>query len=408
MTETSELTRVPVFAGLPDDQVLWFIDQTTELRLQPNDIFMREDGPADAMFVVLEGMLQGKGDIGGDAVAVPMDAGTVTGMLPFSRMTKWTLTGTAITFSRLLRFPSAQFPELVQKLPLLAQRLVGVMSDRIREATRIEQQRDRLASLGKLSAGLAHELNNPASAAKRAASQLRDILKKIRDASLELGRRDLTSAQKSEIEKLEASFTQKDIVPADALTISDLEEQIDSLLRSHGQNDLWQLAADLARKNVKPEALESLFATLDADTARAALVRIAASVEVTTLLDELENSTSRISDLVGAIKEYTYMDQNPLQNVDVVRSLETTLTILNHKLKRGVAVERDYQRVPLLVNSFGSELNQVWTNIIDNAIDAMHGKGELRVRTYRDDGCVVVEIGDNGPGISREAQPHSC
>jgi signal transduction histidine kinase len=291
-------------------------------------------------------------------------------------------------------------------MPELTTRLVGLMSDRIREATRFEQQRDRLASLGKLSAGLAHELNNPASAAKRATSQLRHILKKIRDASADLGRRDLTSAQKSEIEKLEASFTQQDVVPPDALTIIDLEDQIDSLLRSHGQNDLWQLAAGLARRNVKPEVLESLFGSLDADTARAALVRIAASVEVASLLHEIESSTSRISDLVGAIKEYTYMDQAAVQNVDIVRSLETTLTILNHKLKQGVAVQRDYQRVPLLVNSFGSELNQVWTNIIDNAIDAMGGKGELRVRTYREDACVVVEIGDNGPGISPEIKPH--
>src|SRR5438128_11855851 len=156
--------------------------------------------------------------------------------------------------ARILRFPSAPSPQLVQKMPELATRLVGLMSDRIRETTRFEQQRDRLASLGKLSAGLAHELNNPASAAKRATSQLRDILKKIKDASHELGKRELTSAQKSEIEKLEASFTQQDVVPPDALTISDLEDQIDSLLRSHGQNDLWQLAAGLARRNIKPEA----------------------------------------------------------------------------------------------------------------------------------------------------------
>ena len=170
---------------------------------------------------------------------------------------------------------------------------------------------------------------------------------------------------------------------------------------------MWQLAAALARRNIKPEVLESLFANLDADTARAALVRIAASAEVASLLHEIESSTSRISDLVGAIKEYTHMDQAPVQNVDIVKSLETTLTILNHKLKQGVVVQRDYLRVPLLVNSFGSELNQVWTNIIDNAIDAMHGKGELRVRTYRDDGCVVVEIGDNGPGISPRCSPTS-
>jgi len=330
----------------------------------------------------------------------------VTGVLPFSRMKQFTVAARAVTDVRVLRFPSSLFPELVQKMPELTQRLVGLMSDRIRETTRREQQRDRLASLGKLSAGLAHELNNPASAAKRATSQLRDALKRIKDASHQLGSRDLTAAQKSEIEKLEASFVQRDEIPLDALSISDLEDQIDSLLRSHGQSDLWQMAADLARRNVRPEALESLFANLDADTARAALVRIAASLEVAALLNEIESGTSRISELVRAIKEYTYMDQAAVQNVDIVKSLENTLTILNHKLKHGVTVKRDYERVPLLVNSFGSELNQVWTNLIDNAIDAMGGRGELQVRTRREDDNVVVEINDNGPGIKPEAQPH--
>src|SRR4029079_15101295 len=212
-----------------------------------------------------------------------------------------------------------------------------------------ERQRDRLAGLGKLSAGLAHELNNPASAAKRAASQLREVLHRIEDASHELGRRDLSPAQKAEVEKLQVSITFKDAPPPDALTISDLEDQIDSLLRSHGQNDLWQLAADSTRRNVRTETLESVFASLDPDTARAALVRIAASVEIANLLNEIESSTSRISDLVRAIKEYTYMDQSPVQNVDVVKSLETTLTILNHKLKRGVTIQRAYQPVPFLV-----------------------------------------------------------
>src|SRR5271167_4046326 len=406
MVDKAELLRVPEFADLPEDQITWFLSQSEELHLKAGDIYSRQGDPADAMFVILEGQLQGRGELGGETFVFNLEAGAVTGLLPFSRMKQFTVSGRAVTDSRALRFPASRFPDLVQKMPELTKRLVGLMSDRIRETTRLEQQRDRLASLGKLSAGLAHELNNPASAAKRAASQLRDTLKKIRDASLELGKRDLTSAQKAEIEKLEASFTQQDVVPPDALTISDLEDQIDSLLRSHGQNDLWMLAAGLARRNIKPEVVESLFANLEGDTARAALVRIAASVEIASLLNEIESSTSRIADLVGAIKEYTHMDQAPVQNVDVVKSLETTLTILNHKLKQGVVVQRDYQSVPLLVNSFGSELNQVWTNIIDNAIDAMHGKGELRVRTYRDDDCVVVEIGDNGPGIPDEVLPH--
>ncbi len=406
MVEKSELLRIPAFADLPDDQIEWFLSQSQELNLKAGDTYTRQGDPADAMFVILEGEAQGRGEISGDTVTFTVAAGSVTGVLPFSRMKQFTVSARVVKDSRILRFPATLFPDLVQKMPELAKRLVGMMTDRVREVTRMEQQRDRLAGLGKLSAGLAHELNNPASAAKRAAAQLRAILKKIRDASLELGRRDLTSAQKAEIEKLEAFFIQRDEHPPDALTTSDLEEQLDSLLRSHGQNDLWQLAADLARKSVKPEMLESLFAILDAETARAALVRIAASVEIANLLNEIESSTSRISDLVRAIKEYTYMDQSPVQNVDLVKSLETTLIIMNHKLKHGVVVQRDYQRVPFLVNSFGSELNQVWTNLIDNAIDAMGGKGELRVRTYRDDGCAVVEIADNGPGISPEIKAH--
>src|ERR1700678_2916691 len=397
MVEKSELLRVPAFLDLPEDQIAWFISQSQEMNLKAGDAYARPGDPADAMFVILEGQLQARGELAGETVVFDLEPGDVTGVLPFSRMKQFTVGGRAVTDSHALRYPASLFPDLVQKMPELTQRLVGLMSDRIRETTRREQQRDRLASLGKLSAGLAHELNNPASAAKRATSQLRDVLTKIRDASHELGSRDLTAAQRAEIEKLETAFVQSDDPPPDPLALSDLEEQIDSLLRSHGQNDLWQMAADLARKNVKPEALESLFANLEPETARAALVRIAASVEIATLLNEIESGRSRISDLVRAIKEYTYMDQTPLQNVDIVKSLETTLTILNHKLKHGVVVERDYQKIPLLVNSFGSELNQVWTNIIDNAIDAMGGEGKLKIRTFRDDNCVVVEITDNGP-----------
>src|ERR1700680_3806302 len=268
MVEKSELLRVPAFADLPDDQIAWFIGQSEEIRLKAVDTYFRQGDPADAMFVVLERQLQARGEIGGETLAISMKPGDVTGVLPFSRMKQFTVGVRAVTDARVMRFPTSLFPDLVQKMPELVQRLVGLMSDRIRETTRMEQQRDRLASLGKLSAGLAHELNNPASAAKRATSQLRDVLKRIRDAAHELGRLDLSAAQKSEIEKMEASFVQRDEPPPDALAISDLEDQIDSLLRSHGQKDMWQIASELARKNVKPDALESLFANLDPDTAR--------------------------------------------------------------------------------------------------------------------------------------------
>src|SRR3984957_1876828 len=182
MADNSELLRVAAFADLPDDQITWF--------LSPGEIYARQGDPADEMSVVLEGQLEVRGEISGETIVIPIKAGDVTGILPFSRMKQYTISGRAITASRLLRFPAACFPELVQKMPELTQRLVGLMSDRIREGTRIEQQRDRLAALGKLSAGLAHELNNPASAAKRAASRLRQTLKRIKDASHDLGRRE--------------------------------------------------------------------------------------------------------------------------------------------------------------------------------------------------------------------------
>src|SRR5579859_2730724 len=407
MADTRELLlQIPAFHELPEEQISWFLSQSQEVRLKAGQTYARQGDPADAMFVLLEGGFEARGDIAGEVVIRDLEAGSVTGVLPFSRMKRFPLAARATTEGRLLRFPTSKFPELVQKMPDLTVTLVGMMADRIREFTRIEQQRDRLAALGKLSAGLAHELNNPASAAKRATSQLRDVLKRVRDASHELGRRNLTDEQRSEIEKLEASVTAADGPPPDPLAASVLEDQIDSLLRSHGQDDLWQLSADLARRNFKPDDLEHLFSLFDPGVARAALVRISTTVEIAGLLNEIESSATRISDLVRAIKEYTFMDQAPLQNVDVVKTLENTLTILNHKLKRGVAVQRDYQQVPLLVNSYGSELNQIWTNLIDNAIDAMNGKGDLRVRTYREGSSVVVEIVDNGPGISPEILPH--
>jgi len=150
MVEKSELLHVPAFADLPDDQIAWFISQSEELRLKAGDTYFREGDPADAMFVVLEGQLQARGELGGETVVISMKPGDVTGVLPFSRMKQFTVGARAVTDARVLRFPVSLFPDLVQKMPELTQRLVGLMSDRIRETTRREQQRDGLASLGKL------------------------------------------------------------------------------------------------------------------------------------------------------------------------------------------------------------------------------------------------------------------
>src|ERR1700686_2802526 len=168
MTEKSELLRVPAFADLPDDQLEWFINQAQELHYKAGDTYSREGQPADTMFVVLSGQLELRGEFAGETVIIPLNAGDITGALPFSRMKQFTVGGRAVTEARLLRFPAAKFPGLVEKMPELIKRLVGLMSDRIREATRYEQQRDRLASLGKLSAGVPPEIKKPASGGKNA------------------------------------------------------------------------------------------------------------------------------------------------------------------------------------------------------------------------------------------------
>jgi len=406
MISSVELRSVEAFSGLPDDQIEWFLSHVQEVSVKAGEAFVRQGDPADWMFVLLEGLFQWRGEFGGDTVSLPAHAGEVSGVLPFSRMKRFTVTGRALTDGRLGKFPSATFPELIQRMPELTTRLVATMSERIREGTRIEQLRDRSASLGKLSAGLAHELNNPASAAKRAADQMRGMLEKMRSANSELWRRPINDTDKARIEEVEASLLQPGATLLDGLALSDLEERLDSILNSYGHADSWELSAGLAKCNMSPDTLASLLAHLDSSTARSALARIAASAELSILLSTIENSSTRISKLVRTVREYTYLDQAPVQKIDVARSLETTLGTLAHMLHPGVEVRRTYEPVPLLVSAVGSELNQVWTNLIENAIDAMLGQGELRLQTFHDDNCVVVEIGDTGSGIPAEVKPH--
>ena len=404
LIEGAQLRRVAAFSNLPDDQIEWFLSHAEEICVRAGDPFVERGDPAAWMFVLLEGQFQWRGEFGGDTVVLPAAAGDVSGVYPFSRMKHFTVTGRALTDGRILRFPASLFPELVQKMPELTTSLVGMMSDRVREGTRIEQQRDRLVSLGKLSAGLAHELNNPSAAATRAASQLTASLDKMKSATLQLGRCSLTDDQRQELEHLESRFLQVEAAP-DALRLSDLEDEIGAVLSACGENAAWQFSPPLARCQVQPEELRTLLAKLDSNAIHAVVTRLAASAELAVLSNVIVSSTTRISDLVRTVKEYTYLDQAPVQDIDIVRSLETTLTILDHKLN-GIVVQRDYQPIPLLVDSFGSELNQVWTNLILNAAEAMAGKGELRVRTYRQEQDVVVEIGDNGPGIPADVQRH--
>ncbi len=409
-TPEAALRKIDIFSDLSDDQLQWFVSSADEIKLSPGDIVIREGDPADALFVLLDGEVRGRRENGGgDAPGFVAQAGQVTGMLPFSRMTHFGMTARAATPTWGLRLHKDHFEEMLRRIPELLPRLIGVLADRIREFSRAEQQRNKLSALGKLSAGLAHELNNPASAAGRAAEGLREYMRDLRRINKALDDDSLSCEERSALASFEETLLEQlasAVSPRDALEQSDMEEELGSWLQGRRIANASRLASGLVEAGVDRAALEKLGAKFKGEILSHILTRIVSSVGAERLTREIEASTGRISELVRAIKEYTYMDQAPEQEVDIHHGIESTLTMLKFRLKRGVEVKREFAANLPRVFARGSELNQVWTNLIDNAIDAMGGKGELIVRTSREFDSLLVEIVDNGPGIPDAVKPH--
>jgi signal transduction histidine kinase len=396
-----QLRKIAVFSDLPQEDLLWFVSKSQELRVAPGDIVMCEGDKPEFMIVMLEGEIRARAEHGpADGPVFTMSGGEVSGMLPFSRLKVVSVTGRAVVPSHYLAFHVSHFEEMFHRLPELVRRLVGLLADRVRSVTRQEQQHEKLAALGKLSAGLAHELNNPSAAARRSAAALRDSLARLRSAarSTTIGPDDCARLAQTE-EQIRSSL--KPAQFKDEFVRVEREEAIQSWLESHNVAEPWKLAPQLADANLTDADL-ARFAKAAGASVGSELIRFATLLEMDRIAEELEHSSARISDLIRAIKEYSYMDQGPVQEVDIEHSLETTLTIMHHKLKRGITVTRDYSPGLPKVMASGSELNQVWTNLIDNAADAMKGTGTLTIRTARENDFVLVEIADNGPGIPAE------
>ncbi len=397
---------VPLFAQLDDSQRACF-STGTEIRLKAGETLLHDGDPADAFYVMLEGELRATKDFGGQEIflgeVVPGEFfGEIEILL---EIPNWVLIR-VVADSRLFRQPRAGLWDLLRTSPQVAREIMRTLATRMQNLEGYTQEREKLIQLGAMAAGLAHELNNPATAARRAAADLRQSVEKVQDFACELNE----SLSVEQWQQLVATFQQAAHCAAsqpklNPLEQSDREEATECWLDSQNIADAWELAPALVNARVDQEELETLRRTVPPQDLENAIHWLAANVTTRDLLKSITHSTERISELVRAVKSYSFMDQAPWQEIDVHEGIENTLIILSHKL-RNVTVTRDFDRTLPRLCAYGGELNQVWTNLIDNAIYAVGGTGRIDIRTRRDGEFFLVEIADNGGGIPPEAQRH--
>ena len=400
---SSQTSHAPLFPKLSAEYIACLQPLGTEIALQPGEALFTEGQPEHEFYVVLEGDLKVTHKVAGEeTVLVVHEPGEYTGALSMFTGTPSVATGRPTVPTRVLRLPAAGFKDLIVACPVIAGDILSTMARRRPEVDALAHQREKMAALGKLSAGLAHELNNPAAAARRAAARLRESLVTLQRSAFALGERHLSETQKEMLLDLQSRAKPPGL---DSLGMSAREDALADWIDARNIPEGCRLSGSLAEGGFTEETLEAVADELPDKAALAeGLAWLASSLEAVELLRTVEQSADRISDLVTAIKAYSYMDQAPSQEVNVQDSLETTLTILRFKWKHGVEVVRDYAPDLPCITAYGSELNQVWTNLIDNALDALDGKGQLWVRTAREDDQVLVEIGDDGPGIPQNIQ----
>jgi signal transduction histidine kinase len=384
-----DLRPLVIFDGLGDDRLVELIDAGTEVPVEPGVELFHEGEHAEYWWVLVE---VGRMDVPGRWAG---------GFRAWDETGVYLATARGVVPGRVLRVPATVLRERSEAWFPFGGHLIKGLYQTARSIESTARQRESLVTLGTLAAGLAHELNNPAAAAIRAVATLEDECQTLLSSLGRLAKGEITAAQFSELDALRLEVGLRP-GSSDPLAVADREDELATWLTTHGVERDWILAPALAAAGVDAGWCDRVAAVLGATALEPGLEWVASTFSAATLLSQVKESTRRVSELVGAVRSYSQMDRASRQDVDVTEGIESTLVMLGHKLRDGVTVVREYGADVPRVEAYPGELNQVWTNLIDNAVDAMDGAGTLRVVTRREQDSVVVEIADTGSGIAPE------
>jgi signal transduction histidine kinase len=401
----TDLRAVPLFDGLSDEQLDELIEAGEEVRVDPGTLLFREGEHADAWWVLLDGALElsrhsGREDVVVGRMDVP--GRWAGGFRAWDEHGVYLATARGRETGRVLRVPADRLRALADAWFPFAAHLVAGLYGTARSIEATARQRSALVTLGTLAAGLAHEINNPAAAATRSAADLEQACDVLLESLRGMAVRAVTSEQFTTLDALRRELRPVTTLP-DALVQADREEALGEWLEARGVARAWELASSLVAAGADPAWCERVARVLPPPAVGPGLAWVGATVDVASLLRQVRESTRRVSELVSAIKSYSQMDRASLQRVDVHDGLESTLLVMGPKLRDGVTVVRDWGEDLPAVEGLPGELNQVWTNLVDNAVDAMDGSGTLTVRTRSEEGSVVVSVHDTGPGLDAES-----
>ena len=402
------LRRLPLFAELSEQDLDQLSDMAASREMKAGQVLVEEGSEPDSMFVILDGEFQvtqkkGKEDI----VLSVRKAGEVVGEMSLLGGTPRIATLRALGNAHVLTISEDAFFRALACSPSAVKAMLHTFVTRLRSTETLLVQSERMAALGTLSAGLAHELNNPAAAVARSTDQLKERLSQWQRWASRLDSLMFEPPQARKLEWLREEMERRaDGCPIlNPLERSDREEAMQSWLEDRDIEDAWEFAPMLVSFGWAIKDLEQIASGFSEDQLRVVVPWLACGCSTYAMLAEVGKSAERISEIVGSVKNYSHLDQAPIQEVDVHKGIEDTLVMLSYKLKSGVTIKRDYAADLPRIEAYASELNQVWTNLIDNAIDAMGGAGEITIKTYAKGETVVVELSDNGPGIPAEVLP---